>query len=75
MCAYCKTQKYEPATRTHTVTLDNNIIVILNVPCFMCSSCGETFYSDEVTEKLEKIVTKAGEMLSTVNIVDYRKIA
>ena len=61
--------------RTHTVTLKNCVIVILNVPCKICTNCEESFYTDEVVEKLEKIVKKAKEMVSFVNVLDYRNVA
>ncbi|RRD93530.1 type II toxin-antitoxin system MqsA family antitoxin [Clostridiales bacterium COT073_COT-073] len=75
MCVYCKNKEYQSSTRTHTVTINSNVIVVLNVPCMMCSCCGESFYTDEVAEKLDGIIQKAKEMLSSVNIIDYKNIA
>lgn len=75
MCVLCKSNQYENATKTHTVTIDNNVIVVLNVPCTRCVCCGETFYCDDVVIKLEKIIDKAKEMLSSVNVLDFQKIA
>lgn len=75
MCLYCKNEEFRDGTRTHTVTLENCVIVILNVPCKICTNCEESFYVDEVAEKLERIVKKAKEMLSFVNVLDYKNAA
>lgn len=62
------------AQTTHVVNYNGSIIVIKNVPCEECDQCGEIFYTDEVAERLEKIVDKAKQMLQEVTIIDYSKL-
>ena len=44
---------------THVVNYSNSVIIIKNVPCEECEQCGEIFYTDEVAEKLEMLVSMA----------------
>ena len=71
MCFYCNCKVLNPSLTTHVVTLDKCVIVIKNVPCEECEQCGEKYFSDEVMDKLEKIVTKAKEIASEVVVTDF----
>ena len=51
------------------------IIVIKNVPCEECEQCGEKFYTDDVAEKLEKMVNAAKQMMQEIAVLDYSKVA
>ena len=76
MCMYCKCDEMNPcATTTHVVNYKGMIIVIKNVPCEECVQCGERYYSDEVAQQLEKIVTAAKQMAQEISVVDYRNVA
>ena len=76
MCFYCKNETMRSAVTTHVVTLENCVIIVKNVPCEECEQCGEKYYSDEVAEELDRIVSKAKELASEVFVMDYnRKIA
>ena len=44
---------------THVVNYKGCVIVINNVPCEECEQCGGKFYTDEVAERLEKMVDTA----------------
>ncbi len=56
MCMFCKCDTVTPSLTTRVVNYNGAIIVIKNVPCEECEQCGEKFYTDEVAEKLEKMV-------------------
>lgn len=71
MCFYCNCKATNPSLTTHVVTLEKCVIVIKNVPCEECEQCGEKYFSDEVMEKLEKIVAKAKEIVSEVVVTDF----
>ncbi|MDR0948648.1 MAG: type II toxin-antitoxin system MqsA family antitoxin [Lachnospiraceae bacterium] len=74
MCLYCREEAMLHSTTTHVVTLDNCIIVIKNVPCDECVQCGEKYYSDEVMEQLETIISKAKNLASDVFVTNYNSI-
>lgn len=59
-------------TKTYIANLDNCVIIIKHVPAFVCE-CGEVYYSDEVFERIEKIVTTLKQFINDVAIVDYQE--
>ncbi len=73
MCFYCKCETVIASLATHVVTFDDCIIIVKHVPCEECEQCGEKFFSDEVMEKLEIIVSQARKIASEVFVTDYSK--
>lgn len=73
-CFFCK-GKLTDSTTTHVVTLDNCIIIIKNVPCDRCMQCGETFFSDEVVERLDHIVNDLRAVVTEIAVVSYSEAA
>lgn len=75
-CHFCK-GNLEKSTTEFIEKIDNFIVVIENVPCEKCIQCGETYFSDDVAEKIEHILDSI-QMISgaiTVTIIDYAKAA
>ena len=62
---------YVESTRTHVVDLKSFLIIIRNVPCLECEQCGDTVYSDEVAERLDRIVDSLKSFLGEIAVVDY----
>ncbi len=75
MCMLCKCDTVKQSTTTHVVNYNGSVIVIKNVPCEECEQCGEIFYTDEVAERLEKIVNDAKKLLQDLSVLDYLKVA
>lgn len=75
MCMFCKCETVTPSLTTHVVNYNGAIIVIKNVPCEECEQCGEKFYTDDVAEKLEKMVNAAKQMMQEIAVLDYSKVA
>lgn len=75
MCMFCKCDTVKQSTTTHVVNYKGCIIVIKNVPCEECIQCGEKYYTDAVTEQLEKIVDAAKQLTQDVSVIDYTKAA
>ena len=75
MCMFCKCDTVTPSLTTHVVNYNGAIIVIKNVPCEVCEQCGEKFYTDDVAEKLEKMVNAAKQMMQEIAVLDYSKVA
>jgi len=69
-CFRCKGNA-EPRLKTHTVTLDNCVIIIKNVPALVCKQCGEAYFSDDVMQNLEIIIDRLENLIKEVAIVDY----
>ncbi len=53
---------------------DNPIIIIKNVPALVCSQCGEVYYNDEISEKLEEIMNRLQALVKDVAIFEYDKV-
>lgn len=61
---------------TFTTDMEGCVIVIKNVPSFVCDQCGETSYSDKVARRLEQIVKNIKESVSTeIAVVTYSEKA
>ena len=52
---------------------DNCIIIIKNVPALVCSQCGEVYYSDEISDKLEGIMKRLQDIVKDIAIFEYDK--
>ena len=73
-CVFCKGD-LEQTTENYVATLDNCIIIIKDVPAVVCAQCGEVYYSDEVTEKLDTIIDRLSKIVEEVGIFEYSKVA
>lgn len=72
MCLYCGCKTTASSVTNHVVNYRDCVIVVKNVPCEECEQCGEKYFSDEVMEKLEKIVDTAKQLAMEVFVTDYR---
>ena len=75
MCNACFSDHKLETKTTFTVEYNDCIIVIRNVPCLECEVCGETMFTDEVSEKIEAIVNAAKKLMQDISIIDYNKAA
>ena len=75
MCMYCKCDELIDSLTTHVVNYRNCLIIIRNVPCVECDQCGEKFYTDEVAQRLDKIVFGAKKFAQEISVIDYRQAA
>ena len=75
-CYFCK-GNLEESTTEYIQKIDNFIVVIENIPCEKCSQCGEAYFSDEVAEKIEKILDSIQQISSslTITVIDYMHTA
>ena len=75
MCMYCKCDEFIASKTTHVVNYKNCLIIIKNVPCVECEQCGERYYTDEVAQKLDKLVSAAKLLVQEISVIDYRQAA
>lgn len=74
-CFFCKGKTVEKITK-FIVDLGPCVVIVKNVPALVCQQCGEVSYSNEVAQKLEKIVdTVKQSIMSEVAIIDYLQAA
>ena len=75
MCMFCKCDTVKESTTTHVVNYKGCVIVIKNVPSEECEQCEEKFYSDEVAERLERMVDTAKKLMQEISVIDYSRVA
>lgn len=74
-CFFCKGQTVETTTK-FIVDLGQCVVIVKNVPAQVCQQCGEASFSDEVAQRLEKIVEAVkASMMSEVAIIEYSRCA
>lgn len=72
-CFYCKGETMETTTK-FIVDLGRCVVIVKNVPARVCRQCGETSYSNEVAQQLERIVEAVKHsIMSEVAIVEYSR--
>ena len=75
MCNTCFSENKTKTLTTFTVEFNGCIIVIKNVPCLECPICGETTFTDDVADRLEKLVEAAKRIMNDISVIDYQKAA
>ena len=73
-CFYCK-GNVQPATTTYMTDYNGCYIIIKNVPCEMCTQCGEEYLTGETLQNIEHIIKQVKGMLTEIAVVDYQKTA
>lgn len=69
-CFMCKGNLAEKATN-FLADLGHCIVIVRNVPSNVCVQCGEVSYSDEVSKRLEIIVSSLQNQLTEIAVVNY----
>lgn len=75
MCMYCKGGELIESTTTHVVNYKGSLIIVENVPCLECGQCGETYFSDDVAQRLEEIVNSVKKLATKISVIDYKNAA
>jgi len=74
-CFMCK-GTVQDGFSTFTTDMGGCVVVIKNVPSFVCGQCGETSYNSEVAQRLEQIVKNiTGTVSAEVAVVSYSEKA
>ncbi len=71
-CVYCRCESELKQDKTNDlVDFEGRIIIIKNVPCMVCTQCGEEYYDNDVHTVLEELFNKAKETLYDYVEMDY----
>ena len=61
---------------TFTTDMSGCVVVIKNVPSYICDQCGETSYNNDVAQRLEQIIKDiAGATSAEIAVVSYSEKA
>lgn len=58
-------------TTTVNIEKDDHRIIIRNIPCFECITCGEKVITNDVSGRVEELYQKAKEKPQETVIVEY----
>ncbi len=67
-CPLCS-GKIEHGTTTFTADMKSGVVIVRNVPAFVCNQCGEDWIEDAVSQELEKIAARAKQQNSQLEMV------
>lgn len=60
---------------TYFAHLNGCYIIIENVPCKKCSQCGEEFFSSNVMERIDEIISSLTGNFAKICIMEYKNAA
>ena len=73
-CPLCGAEK-QPGTTTSAVDLKFGVVVVREVPAFICSQCGNAWIDDPVAAKLERVVAEAHRTQALVEVMQWPQVA
>ena len=71
-CPVCNVGRLRQGTRTLTLERDDAIVVIKEVPGWVCGSCGEGYSSEETTDHVLKVANSAFDRGAEVEVLGYQ---
>jgi YgiT-type zinc finger domain-containing protein len=69
-CHLCKGRLAYQMT-TYTQLMNDNLIVIENVPAWVCEQCGETYYDPDVVERIQTLIWSGKAPARTIQTPVY----
>lgn len=73
-CLKCDSETYETVI-TDIIDLKTGILVVENVPCHKCKSCGNEFYIADVAVNINRFKENVKSIYQDLTIIDYSKAA
>ena len=70
-CTFCRQGKTSPGNVTVTLSRQDTVVVIRNVPAEVCENCNEYYLSEKATEKVLLRAEEAVEKGAEVEILRY----
>ena len=70
-CVICKTGQAEPGTTTFSVERGEMTLVLKHVPARVCDQCGEAYFDEATTRRIEEIAERVQDAGVQVAVQDY----
>lgn len=70
-CVVCKTGSLEEGHKTMTLERDVTTLVVKEVPGLVCTTCGEGYFDEDVTERLLQLIEQAAGAGVEVDVRRY----
>ena len=71
-CVVCKNGDTQKGFGIVTLNKDDSIIVFKNVPAEICMTCGEKYYSEDITASLLKTAGEIKKNGAQVDVRDFK---
>jgi YgiT-type zinc finger domain-containing protein len=72
-CFTCKSDEIIEGTTTQTYQENGHLVVIKNLPCLVCKTCGETYITTSTMQHIESFLNTVKS--AEVEIVSYDTLA
>ncbi len=72
-CFVCKSDTIVPSKTAQTYQENGHLVVIKDIPCVECETCGETYLSTETVRRIERFLDTVTS--AEVEIVSYEAAA
>jgi len=69
-CPLCG-HAFEEGRTLFSADLDTGILVVKNVPAYICTACGNKFFSNEVMQRLEQLAQGVRSRSALVEVIVY----
>lgn len=73
-CIECGNEAVKKSKK-YVAELENCVLIIKNVPAYVCPHCGEVYYDNDVAMKIEEIIKRFEGFVQEVAIIEYSKVA
>ena len=71
-CHRCGSEQINSCKSDLPFKLDTHrVLIVKNVPCNICNSCGETMLSDAVLASIDKIIEQVRSTPSELDVIPY----
>ena len=74
LCAFCGGRATEGAA-TVPFVFEKTIVVMRDVPAFVCEECGEPFVSGRIADAVTEVLTRLRSLGIEVSVISYSDIA
>ena len=73
-CMKCGQASYK-STTSEAIELGFGLLVIRNIPCYKCEECDEVYYTGDVVQKIDAIISEAKTLMQDLRIINYKEAA
>jgi len=70
-CVICRSGEVRPGTTTFSVDRGRMTLVLKGVPARVCAQCGEAYFDEATTRRIEEIAAKVESAGVQVAVQDY----
>ena len=70
-CVICKAGDVKPGVTSFTIERENMTLVLKGIPARVCGQCGEAYFDEATTKRIEAIAAKAEQTGIHLAVQDY----